>query len=186
MDAILQSAILIFALGMFSEDIDNRFIKSLFLKHYPGLCDRAYRIVRDRAAAEDVVQGVFLKVWDKRAEIEIGTAWDRYLYRAVTNASLNYLEKEKRLISSEGELSGRQRPEDRPDVIHSGEELREAIERALDTLPPKCRAIFVLNRYEGQSYKEIAELLGVSFHTVKSQMSIALAKLKKELGEYLK
>lgn len=143
-------------------------------------------MTRDEAAAEDIVQDVFLKFWKNQASIDIQTTPESYLFRATTNAALNYIKRESRLVSDDAVLEARADSSPGPSAALSQQELEAAVQKALENLPPQCRAIFVLNRYEGKKYQEIAELLGISFHTVKNQMSIALAKLKEELAIFLK
>ncbi len=81
--------------------------------------------------------------------------------------------------------------EEKPDQGNSSDnlvrnnQLQSAIEAALEELPPRCRTIFILNRYEGMNYQEIADHLHISFHTVKNQMTIALSKLKAQLREFI-
>lgn len=82
--------------------------------------------------------------------------------------------------------------EEKPDTSSSSDEmvrqsqLKVAIEKALADLPPRCRAIFIMNRYEGMNYQEIADRLHISFHTVKNQMTIALTRLKSHLEEFIR
>ena len=166
------------------EDLKN--IESLFNQHYEFLCNVANRLLSDRNAAKDIVQDVFLQLWRTRSELKIVHSARGYLYRAVINGSLKYLEKRKRTLHIIEEFPPA------PDLIRSEveealqyEELEKKYEKALDLLPPKCRAIFVLSRHEAMKYKEIAEHLEVSVKTVETQMSIALKRLKEYLDPYL-
>ena len=106
-----------------------------------------------------------------------------YLYKATTNSALNWLEKNKRVVRYSEKIG-----EPNANVVElklNADELLEKIEHAINTLPPKCKAIFVLNRYEELKYRQIAEHLNISIKTVENQMSIALDKLRKELRAYL-
>ena len=155
-----------------------RNIEELFNEHYEFLCNVANRLLNDRDAARDIVQDVFLQLWRKRNELNIDHSMKGYLYRAAINGSLQYLEKSKRTLHIVEDPSP-------PNLIHRDveetiqyKELKKDYEKALDLLPTKCRAIFVLSRYEEMKYKEIAAHLEVSVKTVETQMSIALKRLK--------
>lgn len=166
--------------------VNKSTFNALFNQNYPKLCNHAFKIVRDRASAEDIVQEVFLKFWRNREGLQIQTTPESYLFRATTNASLNHLKKHARLVNDETELMKHADSSPGPGAAMNQKELESAVKAAMESLPPQCRTIFVLNRYEGKKYKEIAELLGISFHTVKNQMTIALGKLREELGDFLK
>lgn len=157
----------------------------LFKEHYQRLCSLANKILRDSNASADIVQDVFFKIWKKREQTDLSAMPNGYLYKAVINASLDYLEKHKKTVLSpehDTELSDGHKTEN--DV--SALELTRIIEEALEKLPAKCRAIFVLSRYEGMKHKEIASHLNISIKTVEGQIAIALERLKKELAPYIK
>ena len=106
-----------------------------------------------------------------------------YLMRSVVNTSLSYLKqnkKQKELTDIHLEAQGGS------DEAVLQKELESKIGQALDQLPPKCKAIFVLSRFENLKNKEIAATLGVSLKTVENQMGIALKKLRDELKSYFK
>jgi len=161
-------------------------IEGLFKQYHKVLCNITSNIVNDRAAAEDIVQDVFMNLWRKRNEIDFAIPMKGYLYRATTNGALNWIAKNKRTIPFNDALW-------KQNVLTSNvvedkineKELRTKIKQAIDRLPPKCKAIFVLSRYEGMKYKQIAENLNISIKTVENQISIALDKLRKELKPYL-
>lgn len=165
------------------KDLDG--IEQLFTANHKALCNVAYKIVRDRSSAEDIVQDVFLKLWRKRDEIKIESTLKGYLFKAVANAALNELQRAKK-IQFKDELKELEQPavetpaqEDNPQV------LEKRLSDALNSLPPRCRAIFILSRYENLKYKEIAEQLNISVKTVEAQMGIALEKLRTELKPYI-
>lgn len=161
-------------------------IEDLFNLHYEFLGNVANRLLNDRNAAKDVVQDVFLQLWRKRNELKIVHSMRGYLYRAVINGSLKYLAKSKRTLRIVEDALPH------PDLLHRDveeaiqyKELEKEYKKALDLLPQKCRAIFVLSRHEEMKYKEIAGHLEVSVKTVETQMSIALKRLKEYLDPYL-
>ena len=143
----------------------------------------AYQVVSDEQTADDVVQEVFIHVWNKREELNITSTIEGYLVKSTVNRALNYIEKNKKMVKVE--------IQDHLEMDHALHHLKESnydqeilqklVEACLDNLPPKCKAIFVLSRFEGMKNKEIAEHLGVSIKTVENQMTIALSKLNSDL-----
>jgi len=146
----------------------------------------ANRLLNDRNTAKDVVQDVFLQLWRTRNNLKIVHSSRAYLYRAVVNGSLKYLAKSKRTIRvvEDSPLHPDLRHRDVEEEI-GYQELEREYKKALDLLPQKCRAIFVLSRHEEMKYKEIAGHLEVSVKTVETQMSIALKRLREYLDPYL-
>ena len=156
--------------------------EDMYKVHYKMLRNAAENIVGDGDAAHDVVQDVFIKLWNRRDEVSAILNKKAYLFKSVINASITYLESNKnktRIGDLKIESSGRT---DSPVLV---KELEAKIAVALDALPPKCKAIFVLSRFEGLKNKEISEYLGLSLKTVENQMGIALKKMKEDLKSYL-
>ena len=150
------------------------------------LCNVTYNIINDKAAAEDIVQDVFMNLWRRRNEVELATPMQGYLYRATTNGALNWIEKNKRTVSFDETIQ--HQDAFASNVVEDSvneRELRSRVKQAIDRLPPKCKAIFILNRYKGLKYKQVAEFLGISIRTVENQISIALERLRKGLLPYL-
>jgi len=149
-------------------------------KYYPCLCDFAFVITQSKGFSEEIVDDVFMKIWDRREEVSHIENLTSYLYKAVRNTSLNYLEKKNRLhfVSFENlpeiNLPSEMRtPEE--DII-SKETYRD-ISHIINSLPAKCRLIFKLAKEDGLKYKEIASLLDLSEKTIENQISIALKKV---------
>jgi RNA polymerase sigma-70 factor, ECF subfamily len=162
-------------------------IELVFRQYHKSLCNLSNNIVRDRQAAEDIVQDVFLNLWKIRKEIDLTKSIKSYLYRSTTNGSINWLNKNKKLIS-ESQVPENQKTAESPYNAENNinaQELELKIKNAIDKLPPKCKAIFVLSRYEGLKYKQIAEGLNISVKTVENQMCIALEKIRKDLEPYI-
>jgi RNA polymerase sigma-70 factor (ECF subfamily) len=172
---------------MESEKLNLDNIEELFKSHYKALCNAANRIVKDRDAAEDIVQDVFIKLWNKKDEISIDSSIKGYLFKAITNASLNYLESNK-ISKYKIEIDHAH-----PSVFAMEEEhgmvtqeLEQRLDHAINSLPPKCRAIFILSRFEEMKYQEIANHLDISVKTVENQMGIALEKIRTSMAPYLR
>jgi RNA polymerase sigma-19 factor, ECF subfamily len=149
-------------------------------KYYPCLCDFACVITHSREFSKEIVDDVFIKIWDRREEVSHIENLASYLYKAVKNTSFNYLEKKNRHhfvsfdnlpeISLPSEL---RTPEE--DII--SKEIYRDISQVINSLPEKCRLIFKLAKEDNLKYKEIADLLTLSEKTVENQISIALKKI---------
>ncbi len=160
-----------------------KFMEVVFHRFYTPLGRTVNRMLQDTAATEDIVQEVFVKVWHSRDTIQFNYSVRAYLYRAAINLALNYLEKNKRLQLFDLQST--------PEPFHTDVEdqfnLQEAethIEDALNSLPPACKAVFVLSRYEDMTYREIADSLQLSPKTVENQMGKALRLLREYMRGY--
>lgn len=146
-------------------------LKTLFAKYYSPLCFFAFQFVKNSDISEEVVSDVFLNIWLKRGKIEITYTLRSYLYTAVRNTSLNYLKQnhlhfdEIELIEEFKTISNISADEQ---IVIS--DLQEGIENLISKLPKKRQIIFRMNRLDGLSYKEIAEILNISINTVQNQM----------------
>ncbi len=154
--------------------------EKIFNIYYPVLCIYAKKIVGDLDEARDIVQDVFVKVYNDRDNLAIDTSIKSYLYKAVHNASLNRI-KQIKIHRHHHEYIKNQAPfsEDHDTMIKA--ELEEKIWQIIQSLPDKCRKIFEMNRFEGKKNKEIAETLGISIRTVETQISKALKILREHL-----
>lgn len=153
--------------------------EQVFREQYEALFRFAYRFVQNREEAEEVVQDVFVILWEKRQGLEIKTSLSAYLYAAVRNRALNVVKSAyRRRVSS---LESIELEESLTEPVQANPDQSELIalaQRGVESLPEKCRLIFTLSRQAGLTYNEIAEELGVSKETVKSQIKIALKKLR--------
>jgi RNA polymerase sigma-70 factor (ECF subfamily) len=133
--------------------------------------------------AEDLVQQAFVKLWEQRGQLEVQHSLKAYLYRMVHNLALNRLRSARSgQRYAEHQLRQMEHAHVEPP---SGDELPQRLQKALDLLPPQCRAIFELSRFEELKYREIAEQLGISIKTVETQMGRALKTLRRELADCL-
>ncbi len=130
------------------------------------------------------MQDVFVKIWILRDQLEIKTNVKAYLYAAVKNHLLNILKQEKKLSSIDDFYHFSNDSCESPESDHLKDETRQAVLKAIEELPPKCKKIFMMHRYDDLKYHEIADILGISINTVKTQIKRALKTLHKKL-EYL-
>lgn len=153
----------------------KQFYQLLFFKLYQF----AYSYVHSKENAEEVVNDVFLNLWQKRTTLYTISNINVYLYVAVKNASLNYLRKNiQTLPLSIDDLTVHHiHLAPNPESILINHELQSRIRQAIDQLPPRCKIIFKLIKEDGLSYKEVASILEISVKTVDAQLYIALKKL---------
>lgn len=157
---------------MFEQYYKEQF-KTLFLA--------AYTYVRDAGLAEEIVNDVFLRIWERSGVIVIEISLKAYLYRAVINRSLNELDKIRR--------RGRHHSDDRfpeergfEERAMEDNELKVRLYRAIDELPEQCQKVFKMSRFEELKQQEIADRLGISIKTVKNHITYALKQLKQVLA----
>jgi len=156
----------------------------LFRALFRPLTAYAFRIVRDLPAAENIVQDVYLKLWQNRHEVVITTSLEHYMFRSVRNHSLNYLDKVRVRSDYLRTEMERERENDDYQAYFPEIGLLNKIEKAIGALPEKRQVIFRMAREEGLKYREIAERLNLSIKTVEAQMTLALKQLRDSLKEY--
>lgn len=159
--------------------------EQLFKLFYSDLCRYALSLVQDAAQAEELVQDMFVALWSGRAKLEIHTGIRPYLYRAVHNRALKYLDHLKVREQHRKTVEYQPMRAVPADAQTQLNELKLRYRQALADLPEECRKIFVLSREHEFSYREIADYLGISIKTVENQMGKALRVLRNRLGEYL-
>lgn len=165
---------------------DKEAYESLFRTWYEPLCRYAYSILKDTFESEDAVQKVFYELWDDRFNVDISTSVKSYLYRAVHNTCLNRIKQMKVHAAHNMQIvAGEDRIHDEVYEKIVGQELSYSIEVAIAELPPRCREVFQLSRFEMLSYKEIAQRLDISPNTVENQIAKALKLLRENLKEFI-
>lgn len=162
-----------------------RIFRQFFLQYYAELCDFAQHFLRDPSEAEDLVQDVFVRAWERGINWEDSKRARLYLYRSIRNAALNHLAHQKmkrRRLQQFHQHTDSWSPS--PEQVVHAAELTEAIEQALAKLPETRRTIFLLSRYHGLSYREIAQVMGISIKTVETQMGRVLRFLTQYLQPF--
>ncbi len=161
-------------------------LEAVFREFYAPIGQVVYRVVPDRAAVEDLLQDVFLRLWQGRATVPELASHRAYLTRAALNAALRYTARGQRQAS--WETAEAAAPAVAPEALaalhHADTET--AVAAALALLPPQCRVVFELSRYEELSYQQIAETLEISPKTVENHMGKALRVLRGALAGALR
>ena len=168
---------------------DESIYRNIFHQLQPALVVYAKEYVLDTDMASNIVQEAFLKLWEKRNAIKIGTILNAYLYKSVRNLCLNYL----RHLKVEDKYADKiqqlqlnfEALKDKSAERLLEAEIMERIQVAVDKMTPQCKRVFELSRFEGKSYKEIAQELGIAEKTVENQMGKALKVARAELKEFL-
>jgi RNA polymerase sigma-70 factor (ECF subfamily) len=145
----------------------------------------AYRILKSNTEAEDLVQDFFVRLLENRKNVRIESSIKSYFIRSIHNRCLDYIAHQKVVSIHESYRLRIMTEEDFQDYPLLDNELRQQIDRAISNLPDGIRETFILNRFEGLSYQEIANRENLSVKTIEYRISKALAQLRKDLGEYL-
>ncbi len=163
-----------------SENQRLKDFEEIFSLYHTDLCRHVSRIVRDMDAAEDIVQDVFVNFWDKGQKTGIENPYG-YLYKACINKALNYVSTGNRRTEIENNLILPYHPTETRSSAHELEfrELEKQVLSGIESLPPMCKKVFLLSRYEEMSHKEIAAFLDISPNTVDNHIKKALSILRK-------
>jgi len=172
-----------------SADFEN-----IYLNYFSKLKYFAKVYVLSDEEAENIVQDIFADLWEKKEILDMPVNLIAYLFTSVRNRCLNYLRHQNvkkettDQIQQEHSLALQASLNSLEAFDHdffSEQEIKEVIDRALDTLSERCRQIFIMGKIEGKKQKEIATQLNISINTVETQMGIAYKKLRAELKDYL-
>lgn len=151
--------------------------------YYQNLCVYAKSLCKDIYLAEDIVQTIFITVWERRQKLNDSYSIKSYLYQCVYNEFINQYRKKRSLLTLEKEyintLNLILEEEDTDGLTR----LIKLVKEEIQNLPPKCKAVFTLAKQEGLTYSEIASHLGVSFRTVENQMSKAFTLIREKVGD---
>ena len=169
---------------------DKNAFGKVFMDHYKGLCAYSYTFLKDQDTSEEIVQDFFAGLWETQALREVNISLKLYLYRSIHNKCINYLKslavsqnRLKRYIQytqEEIELMTMNTESEMYERFFS-ENFEKDVHEAIDALPPQQKSIFTLSRFRQKSYIDIANELGISVNSVKTQMSRALQKLRTSL-----
>lgn len=168
---------------------DREAFKKLFRKYYSGLQRFLWGYVKNQQVAEDLVQEVFVRVWENREDLDPDKKIKTFIYKIGRNLAIDHTrhkkivrewEEEKKALHSFPALAD----QTMDDKLHKKFMLRE-VKKAIEDLPERRRLVFILSRYDGMTYKEIAEKLDISVNTVDTQICRALQTLRDKFSSFL-
>lgn len=168
--------------------------KEIYTLYFPKLVRFSTEYVSSREEAENIVQDVFFILWQQKSTLGELRNINAYLFKLTKNKCIDFLRHKIRIGDKhspiheieEKELQLKECAIDQFDeYMLSDEAIELLVDKAINSLPPKCRAIFVSSRLEGMKYQEIADQLNLSTNTISNQIAIAMRKLKAELKDYL-
>lgn len=158
---------------------DERALRPLYESHLKPLHYFILRIAKSKELAEDVVQDVFIKLWESRAQINPDQPFKTYLYTIAKRHLLNMLKRVQHETYILDEIRKYTAPtEHTTDLQLDYAESNELLNEAIDKLPPQCKAVFLRCKIQGMPYKEVAAELGIAEGTVHTQMVKALKAIK--------
>lgn len=166
-----------------------QFFEEIYNTYFPVLCNYAISITKDQTLAEDAVSDVFLKLWEGRNSLVIETSLKAYLFKSVYHQCINSLKHievqdyYRDFFLHHPPLSEDQTDYPLQNVIES--EINSILQKTIDQLPNQCRKIFIMSRIDGMKHERIAQKLGISINTVRTQIHRALEKLRIELKDFL-
>jgi RNA polymerase sigma-70 factor (family 1) len=165
---------------------DEKAYNYLIETYHHKLCVYANSLVKNVYSAEDIVQNVFIKVWEQRTRLKTDHSLKSFLYKLVYNEFIDLYRKNQSLFSLEKSyydaLNGIVQEED----SEAFQRVLSAVNKEIQNLPPKCREVFILSKKEGLTNIEIAEHLDVSIKTVEAQITKAFSILRTALEEKVK
>ncbi len=164
---------------------DQHAFTELYMLHHQGIYNFLLSIVKVPEIAEDLLQDIFLKVWEGRKQLHITNSFHSYLYQAARNKAIDVLRRIARDPLLEDEIRHRLSTgiykltyQD-----HDWRQYQQLLSQALEILPPQRKLAFLLVRQEGKKYDEAAQIMGVSRNTLKQHLSLAVASIRKFLLE---
>lgn len=163
---------------------DESALNLIYAKYWQPLFTSAYNFLKDKEACEDIIQEIFIKIWNKRESIEYTVSLKAYLYASVRYEVYRQVRAGNvRESIFENIAANMQTLSDQHILEHK--ELLSKINSIVDQLPQKCKEVYQLSRVEQLSHKEIAEKLNISTKTVENHMTKALKVLRTSLGDVL-
>lgn len=162
---------------------DTTSFNTLFTRYYKKLCYYSVRITNRGELSEEIIQELFIKIWENRESLIIENKVKSYLYRSAFNRSVNALRNNRSALVNDAEIQ-------HPESYYNADneilyfELEVKLFEIIDSFPEKQRNVFILKRFDNLSYKEIAAELDMSERMVEKYLSKSLTSLRKALSEY--
>lgn len=162
---------------------DQHAFRQLFQQYYEGLLQFAASIVKVKEVAEDMVEDVFVKLWNNRSAINSIRNIRVYLYVALKNHCINYINRNTSSVDIDLDnldvVCGELVPN--PEDLMVVSEMLQMVNRAIHELPPKCRIVYKLVKEDGLLYKEVADILNISPRTVENHIALAIKRIAEVL-----
>lgn len=158
----------------------------LFRSYYAPLCLFAAKYIPNNDDCEEIVQGLFFKLWENRKALQITSSFKSYVFSSVKNQCFNYLKHQKIKNEHHAETMREYENSLNSDFDFPETDLLQKISESIEALPPRRREIFKLSREQGLKYQEIADQLGLSVKTVETHLGLALKSLRESLKQYRK
>ncbi len=158
---------------------DKKSFEKLFNKYYEPLCNFAFLFLKEVKLSEEIVDDVFVYIWNKRKQLEIKNNPKAYLYRSTRNAVFSLLRKNRISVTpfTNDELNIESK-NFLPDTLLINSELHDKIKKIMSKMPKQAGLVFRLHKIDGMKYREIAEILNISIKTVENHMGKALRFFK--------
>ncbi|MEL1253117.1 RNA polymerase sigma-70 factor [Flavobacterium sp. DGU38] len=165
---------------------DEKAYTYLIDSYHHKLCVYANSLAKNIYSAEDIVQNVFIKVWEQRARLKSDHAIKSFLYKLAYNEFIDLYRKNQSLFSLEKTYHDALNSVVLEDESESFQRILKVVNKEIESLPPKCKEVFILSKKEGLTNIEIAEHLDVSIKTVEAQITKAFSILRSSLEEKVK
>ena len=153
---------------------------NFYAQFFKKLLIESNKYVKDNQAAEEIVQDVFVKLWERSEDLDQIQSIKSYLYRSVINLSINHVNRQKNLEHHHQKIV-KEFSDTEAEELDERNELIVLLYGEIDKLPPKCREIFKLNRFDRMKYREIALKLDISERTVENHIANALKILREAM-----
>lgn len=164
---------------------DENSFKEFFLLTQPGIYKFLFRYLCDKDLSNDLTQETFIKFWEYRESLDPDFSPKSYLYKIARNLALNHITRKRPLENILYIKNSQLKSISNPENEYEKKFFMDDFQSAVNDLPERCRVTFILCKYDGFGYQEIAEIMNVSLQTVKNQMNKAIAILRKRLSSHL-
>lgn len=177
----------------FSGTEKNTFSK-IYLAYFPKLVRFAQEYVISTEDAENIVQDIFMSLWERRDMLDSLTNLNAFLFTLAKNRCIDFYRHKSLIDSKKESLDNLQERELKLKIealmqfdehLFMEKEIEELLAKAIEHLPEKCRQVFILSRMNGLKHEEIATQMNISVYTVQNHITTAIRKLKVELKDYL-
>ena len=159
-------------------------LEGYYKLHYKSFLLLAFNYMKDKPLAQEIVDDVFMKIWEDGSKIEISYSLKSYIYKSIIHRCINAIQKKKREKTEWLEVA--EMPDEGYEMRQMEEnELKVKLYAAIEELPNQCRRVFEMSRFEELKQQEIADKLGISIKTVKNHITIALKHLSKVLSSLI-